>query len=132
MRYQNPSPTPPICGGIHTQATASTEGRIEGKGKGKEKGKKPPATTAHATQAPSGSTPRQTSSPPPKSRSPNTKRVPTKQARTIVLHAAPTKYKHGQVRRWIEGRGVFRCWGYAGSQKNTEESESWHPHWSST
>jgi len=59
---------------------------------------------------------------------PETHRAPRK-ARAIVLHAAPTKCKPGQMRRLMRrttNEGL-RCRGYAGSHKNTEEPESWHP-----
>ena len=48
------------------------------------------------------------------------------QARTVVLHTAPTKFRPGQVRWWIEedNHQGFRCRGYSSSHENTEESES--------
>jgi len=75
--------TEPVVATIKTYAEAATQaaslgrrtkGEVWEKGKGKGKENQPPMTH----------------------------RAPTNQARTVVLHAAPTKFKPGQIRRWIE------------------------------
>jgi len=120
-RYQNPRrrhPSPPVRMRRKLQATALKESRTEGKRKGKCKA--PTATTMHAT---AGLSRRQTA-PAPLSPEPlSTGRAPPKQARfgelkgkelqgtesartpptrTLVSHGAPTWYKPGTMRRWIE------------------------------
>ena len=47
-------------------------------------------------------------------------------ARAIVLHRAPTKYKSGQMRHWIEedNRGAFKFWEYTGCYKSIGEPGS--------
>jgi len=75
--------------------------------KNKDKGKErvAPSAAIPSTVAPPS---------PPQSQTDKKQQLrPKTQARAVVLHAAPTKYKPGQIRRWIKGdnQGKVRILG---------------------
>jgi len=68
--------TEPAVSTTKTYAEVATQATLKGREKGKGKGKENEPLTTHT--------------------------APTRQARSVVLHAVPTKYRPGQIRRWIE------------------------------
>ena len=76
--------------------------------RGQGKGQGPPPTHTASTATKNGAPkPKDTTASPRTTRPP-----PTRRARTIVLHAAPTRYKAGEMRRWLaeDTRGIQILW----------------------
>lgn len=121
--YPRAPPPPQTCA---KEATEITRKDLQTHHKDKGKGKK----SAEAALPP----PHWRTTPlPNKTKSVPGYKAPSMRARTVVFHGAPTKYKPGLVRRWIEGNNnEARILGVRLMLHGGRRVGSWRRHWSIT